>query len=167
MIIGTRIISNVISRLTARRRATSSFLQYVEAGLGSTSRILWTSRHPVALPPLLSCCPSSVLDPIRCTHPGALIVRRGIRRTSAVFSGLRKACLATAVKRCSSIALQSSNIGRRSSRSPLRLLRQRRELKLPSDGSFIMFCTDCPLRTEMYKLAISSSVRANSRPWIF
>ena len=119
---------------------------------------------PVALPPLLSRCPSSVLDPIRCTHPGALIVRRGIRRTSAVFSGLRKACLGTAVNCCSSIASQSSNIPRRSSRSPLRLLRQRRELKLASDGSFRLFCTDCPLRAELYKPAFSSSIRANSRP---
>ena len=84
----TRVISNVISRLTARRRVTSSFHSVPGGRTGLNPEDPMDLKNtPVALPPLLSLCPSYVLDPIRCTHPGALIVRRGIRRTSAVFFG--------------------------------------------------------------------------------
>ena len=152
----TRAISNIISRLTARRRVTSSLLPVPGGRTGPDHEDITDLRTPpVTLPPHLVAALSMWSTTVDFTHPGALIVRWGSRRTSAVLFGLRKTCFGTAVKHCSSITLQSSNIPRRSYRSPLRLPRQRRELKLASDGCFRLFCTDCPLRAEMHKPASS------------
>ena len=153
----TRAISNISSRLTARRRVTSSLLPEPGGRTGLDHEDITDFRTSPGSPaPTPGRCPLSMwLTTVDFTHHVALIVRRGSWRTSAVFFGPRKTCLGTVVKRCSSIALQSFNIPRRRSRSPLRLPKQCRELKLASDGSFRRFCPYCTLRAELHKTASS------------
>ena len=100
-----------------------------------------------------------MIEPYRFTHPRTLPVHREIRYACAVFSGLRRTCLATAITVISDIALRSSGILWNASRSPLRLFRKSRELILPSDRCFWLISTDCPDWTDSHDLAFSFRLR--------
>ena len=80
------------------------------------------------------------------------------------FSRLRKACLAAAIPAISYISLKSSSIARNTSRSPLRLLRQARGLKLTSKGCFRLICTDCPYGQILAILRLTPDIGVNTRP---